>query len=331
MANPMIQLWAEAKTLGIDGYRKMTPDELKAAIKSAKGTKSSPGKAEKPASTNGASAKRGSAKKTAKKSAVKTADNDEPKKASRKSTSKTTARKSSVKSAPATSAKSGTAKRPASGAGDEKLPNSISKLMKMIEERGLSVGPGRRSVERLQRILRGETKPAKVTKSGKSSKSSTAKVKGEAGRALIDNSSIDWTLDSSVGNDPKSNRGVIMKALRKAKGNVAKVFGNLKDEAQTMYPKTTDGKKRSKADAQALLRWHISRVKYDYVKDTDQHESITRSSKPASAAKKPAKSKAASKATRKPAAAKKPAQRATGAKKSGSKKTASKTASRKRK
>lgn len=269
MANDVIKLRAEAKVLGIDGYRKMSPAELADAIKRAKGTKG--GKtAAKPAetSTNGASAKRKPAAKTARKTATKTAD--KPKASPRKSASKTMARKTSVKSAPATSAKkTGTAKRPASGAGKTKI-----------------------------------TARATTPK---------AKTNGAVGRMAIDNASIDWTVESSVGNDPKSNRGVIMKYLRQFKGNVEKVYGKLADKAQEMYPKTAEGRKRGKADAQALLRWHISRVKFDFVKDTNQHESVSRSngSKATSASKSAGKSKAKPKATRKPAARQKPAQRAT--------------------
>lgn len=263
MANQMIQLWAEAKTLGIEGYRKMSPEELKEHIKRAKGKSSKT--APKDASTNGASATRKSAaKKTARKSAAKTADKPKP---TKKSASKTTARKTSAKSAPASSAKkSGTAKRPASGAGQSKT---------------------------------------KV-------RATTAKANGAVGRMAIDNESIDWKAESSVGNDPKSNRGIIMKHLRQFKGNVEKVYGKLADNAQAMYPKTAEGRKRGKADAQALLRWHISRVKFDFVKDTGQHESVKRSkgAKPASAAKSPAKSKANAKTTKKPASRQKPAQRA---------------------
>jgi hypothetical protein len=64
-----------------------------------------------------------------------------------------------------------------------------------------------------------------------------------------------------------------MKLLRRHKGDVAKVYNKLADKAKSMYPKTDDGRARSKAAAQQLLRWHISRIKFDFVKATGQHES----------------------------------------------------------
>jgi hypothetical protein len=208
MANEQILLRAKARKLGIDGYRKMSLDELKRAIKSAEGkTGKSSKTAAKTASTNG-----------------------------RKTATKTTGKKSAgrAKSAPAKSAKTGAkAKRRATGA-------------KSSSTRKASV-PNR--------------KPT----------ASKSMQNGSVLRADIDNSSVDWTADWNGGKT--GNRGEIMKLLRKHKGNVEKVFDKLADKAKTMYPKTNDGRARSKADAQTLLRWHISRIKYDFVKATDQHES----------------------------------------------------------
>lgn len=249
MASDLIKLRAKAKSLGIEGYRTMSADDLTKAVKSAEGKSGSTGrKAAKTASVNGRKAGRKTAKKGTAKTARKTAAKSKPKTAARKT--------ASVKSAPAKSAKSGRqAKRPATGA-----------------------------------------------------KKSTPKAQtsGDVGRVGIVNSEIDWTAESNVGTSG-GNREVIMKLLRKHKGDVEKVHAKLADNAQSMYPKTDEGKKRSKASALTLLRWHISRVKFDFVKDTNQHEGIVRSdgsTKPQRAAKPKGKSGA----TRKPAGRKKSAQ-----------------------
>ena len=247
MANESIQLRAKAKKLGIDGYKAMSQDELRAAIKRAEGKSGSSGKtAAKKSSTNGTARKSASGRKSAA-AKVTTPKKSAPKKSS---APKSSTRKPTAKKAPAAPAK-----RPSSGG---------------------------------------------------------------AGRVGIDNASIDWTAESNVGKSG-GNREVIMKSLRKFKGNVDKVFAALSDNAQKMYPKTEDGKKRTKAEAQTLLRWHISRVKFDFVKDTGQHQGATRA-KASSAPKSGGKSSGGKKA----GAARKPAQKPAQGRKSGARKPAAK-------
>lgn len=254
MANESIALRAKAKNLGIEGYKGMSQDELRTAIKSAS-AKAAP----KSAGSNGGGRKTAPAKTAGKKtapakSAPKKSAPKVTKPAAKKSPAKSPAAKRTAKSAPAKSASAGNAKRPTSG--------------------------------------------------------------GAAGRIAIDNSNIDWTAESNVGQSG-GNRQVIMKALRSKKGVVQKVYDLLADKAQSMYGKTQDGKRRSKGEAQTLLRWHISRVKFDFVKDTGQHNGVVRSnggggkSTPKSSGKSaPARKPAA----RKPAAKKAPARKATGKK-----------------
>lgn len=280
MANETIQLRAKAKTLGIDGYRAMSTEELKKAIKSAeKGTASS--KVEQP-STNGASATGSKRKGAAKKgTARKTADKSSSKK---KTPAKTTTRKSSAKSAPAAPAK-----RSASGAGKKKSSTA---------------------------------------------KTTTAAKSGQPGRVQIVNAEIDWSAPSKIGQSG-GNRQTIMKLLRSKKGNVAKVFDALADNAQSMYGKTDDGKRRTKGDAQALLRWHISRIKFDFVKDTGQHEGVTRSQsgrKTSTGSKSKAKTATAQKGaqSRTKAKAKTTPKRSTAKAKSATRKTGKAATSRKR-
>lgn len=248
MANESIQLRATAKTLGIEGYKAMSLDELKSAISKAK----KPGTGKTAGSKNGATSGRKSA-------VTKTASKTAAKKSAGKKSSAGTSRKTAQKSAPA---KSSTAKRP--------------------------TAPSR-----------------KVT---------TAKASSGAGRVAIDNTSIDWTAESRIGQSG-GNRQVIMKALRQKKGNVEKVYALLADKAQSMYAKTEDGRKRTKADALTLLRWHISRVKFDFVKDTGQHNGATRSAVKGSTGK-----TASQKAASKTATAKRAPAKTASAKKSAAKK-----------
>jgi hypothetical protein len=279
MANETIQLRAKAKTLGIDGYRKMSTDELRQAISTAErgngGGKSAPAK-----SSNGNGRKSAPAKSAAKKSApAKSSGKSAP--AKKSAASKSTASKGTAKSAPAKSAKSGTAKRPTAGG-------------------------------------------AKVT---------TPKSSSGAGRVSIDKANVDWKAETRIGQSG-GNRETIMKAVRKFNGNVEKVYNALADKAQAMYPKTQDGRKRSKADAQTLLRWHISRVIFDFVKDTGQHNGATRSNGSAAKSAAPAK-KSATSAKKSAASASKSAAsaKASAAKSSGKSAPAKKSsaASRKRK
>lgn len=136
--------------------------------------------------------------------------------------------------------------------------------------------------------------PAKrQTTGGKSSsrKVTTARPAARAtdgvGRMEIDNSRIDW--DAEWGGGKTGNRKLIMDALRRAKGDTGKVWNKLVDKAHSMYPKTQDGKRRSKADAEKLLGWHVSRVKFDFVTQTGQHQGVVRSkSGPNAIAQKPA-------------------------------------------
>lgn len=82
-------------------------------------------------------------------------------------------------------------------------------------------------------------------------------------RVDIDNSAIDWKAESNVGRTGK--RAEVMSALRKYKGNKAKVFDLLQPKAKSYY------KGKSKHDAERTLVWLIGRVAFDFVMSTGQH------------------------------------------------------------
>ena len=131
-------------------------------------------------------------------------------------------------------------------------------------------------------------------------------------RSRIVDGDIDWTAEWNGGQD--GNRGTIMKLLRKFKGNSDKVFNALADKAKTMYPKQPNGRARSKDDAQRLLRWHINRIKFDFVTATEQH--VTGGgSKPAGRRQSAPKAKAKANTGRKTGTRQKAAQGRAGAKK----------------
>lgn len=88
------------------------------------------------------------------------------------------------------------------------------------------------------------------------------------GRNLIDNSEVDWTIPWEV----SGIRGEIFKALRKAKGDTDKTYEALKDRATEFWKKNRAGERILKDRALAILRWNISRVKFDYVIATKQHK-----------------------------------------------------------
>lgn len=237
MANEKILLKAQAGKLGIDGYRTMSLDELKAAIASAQGTSKGKGKSSATSSTNGSTPAKGKGKSaTPAKGKGKTAT---PAKGKGKSTvSKSAPAKSkSQKTTPAkgkASAAKGTAKRPTAAAGKGK----------------------------------GST-------TAKAAKSTTAKARrGKAvqGRADIDRKAINWRAESGVGKTGK--RADVMAALRKRNGDYDKVFADLQGNALRYYPNALNSFPTApsrKHAAERMLRWLINRVALDFVMATEQH------------------------------------------------------------
>lgn len=83
------------------------------------------------------------------------------------------------------------------------------------------------------------------------------------GAARLDNKAIDWKAESNVGKTGK--RKDVMDALRKFKGDKAKVFDLLAPKAKTFY------KGKTKHEAERLLVWLIGRVAFDFAMNTGQH------------------------------------------------------------
>lgn len=294
MANEAILLRAEANKLGIDGYRKMPLDELRDAIKRAKGVK---GKSDKPAKGKGKSAVDG------------VSTNGTNGKGKGKSSSPAKGKgKASVKSAPAKSEKQksspakgkaakGTAKRPTAAAKGKGKASSAKTAVKKAVAKGKATvksawQPGSRGripasatkkqLAEHKRIVKERAAerlavPAKTRKSAKAVKSSTKRGKASEGRVVIDRKAIDWRKDTRVG--ARGKRKDVMDALRKRHGNYDKVFEDLQPMAAKWYPNALNSfpnAPNAKHAAERMLRWLINRVAYDYVVATEQHVSGSR-------------------------------------------------------
>jgi hypothetical protein len=79
---------------------------------------------------------------------------------------------------------------------------------------------------------------------------------------------VNWKAEWGGGKTGK--RAEVMSALRKFKGDKAKVFDLLAPKARTFY------KGRTKNEAERMLVWLIGRVAFDFVTATGQHEMGTR-------------------------------------------------------
>jgi hypothetical protein len=118
--------------------------------------------------------------------------------------------------------------------------------------------------------------PAAKSTKGEAKRPSTAPAKksGTSGRNLI--SSVDF--DKTKGWNPRvgSAPDRIMKALKKARGNREKAFEALKADVWDFVGKVKrNGDKRTKAEAEAMLRYRISRTLFDFVNQTKQHKIST--------------------------------------------------------
>lgn len=122
------------------------------------------------------------------------------------------------------------------------------------------------------------TKKAPAEKSGKGSgkaKRPRAKSNDGIGRASI--GEIDWKVESDEWN-PRKGSPVegLFRALKKAKGNIDKAFDAIHDDMyEYVGRKKRDGTKRTKAEAEAMLRYRLNRTKYEYATRTGQHEQAT--------------------------------------------------------
>lgn len=235
------KLYKENGDESIADYKTMPLDDLKDHIERLKGGK--PAKASTPPAVNGspAPAPRQKGKAAPAAPAKKTAPAKGAKGSARTSApAKSTTRKSSPTKGKAAT---GTAKRLTAAAGKGKATPT-----------------------------QGKTKPAKGRATAKpktgTAKTATAKrTRGKInGAARIDNGSINWKAEWNGGKTGK--RKDVMDSLRKFKGDKDKVFNALVGNAKVYY--------KGHPKPEAMLRWLIGRVAFDFVTTTGQHETGTR-------------------------------------------------------
>ena len=117
--------------------------------------------------------------------------------------------------------------------------------------------------------------PAAKSTTGKAKRlSTTARSNGKSGRNLID--TVDYNKTNGWNPRTGSPPDRIMKALKKFRGNRDKAFELLLPDVWDFVGKTKrNGEKRTKAEAQDMLRYRISRTLFDFVNQTGQHKTAT--------------------------------------------------------
>ena len=119
-------------------------------------------------------------------------------------------------------------------------------------------------------------KSAPAAKSGKTGKAKrpttqTKGTDGPSGRNTLEG--VDFSQQDGWNAREGSAPDRIIRALRKFKGNRSKVFDFLVDDIWDFVgKKNAKGEKRSKQDAENMLRYRISRTAFDFAVRTGQHE-----------------------------------------------------------
>jgi hypothetical protein len=182
--------------------------------------------------------------------------------------------------------------------------------------------------------------PAKSTKKSGTAKRPTAAksskgTDGPTGRHLLNG--VNFSDDEGWNARPGSPPDRIVKALKKFRGNREKVFDALVGDVWDFVgKKKRDGSKRTKSDAEAMLRYRISRTAWEFAVRTGQHDAAQDRVEYGTGgtgmgvfkrAKRGGNSKSASKTSTKKSSAKKSAAKKSSVKRSASKR---KSASRKR-
>jgi hypothetical protein len=237
-AKDRMKLMAQAKTLGVTGFRTMSVAELNDAIKSAKAP----------------------AKSTRKNVSATT----------RKPVGKST--RKSVKPQPAT------AKRAASGA---KRGPGRPRKDEAIVKRGPGRPKGSTTKSAPVRKSQGTGKRGRPVGSYQSDADRRATIESQRkargsnapGRMLLDRDSIDWSAEWSGAQ--RGTRAVILKALRRFKGNYQKTIAHLLPQAKDLFGISRDGRKRTKEECEKYLRWQVARVAFDFAVGTGQHKIAT--------------------------------------------------------
>jgi hypothetical protein len=123
------------------------------------------------------------------------------------------------------------------------------------------------------------TRKSGTAKRSSAAKRSTSKVStsgyvAKGGRNLLDGVNYGETDGWNARNGSAPDR--IVKALKKFRGNREKAFDFLVGDVWDFVGKKfRDGTKRTKADAEGMLRYRISRTAWDFARATGQHDPAT--------------------------------------------------------
>lgn len=119
--------------------------------------------------------------------------------------------------------------------------------------------------------------PARSRKSGTAKRQTTARSNGyvaKGGRNMIED--VDFSVTDGWNPRPGSPPDLIVKSLKKHKGNRSKVHAALAPKVfDFVGKKMADGTKRNKESALKMLAYRISRTAFDFAIRTGQHEAST--------------------------------------------------------
>lgn len=272
-----VKLQAQAGQLGIVGYRTMSLDQLTKAIKTAS-TASTPPKGKTPAANGNGAAPKGKTAEAALINRSETATGGPPK----GKVSAPPAKGKTTTSQPAPKGKTAAAKAPTSA------PAAQSTAQKSSPPKGKgtaapgkverpTAGKGKTAATPAAKATpqKGKTTTTAATPRKRAAKATTGTV--ESFKSTIDNKAVNWKAESTVGLSGK--RKDVLDALRKFKGDKAKAFEELKENAVKWYPNAMNSYPTAptkKHAAERMLVWLIGKVAYDFVKKTGQHQDGTR-------------------------------------------------------
>ena len=133
--------------------------------------------------------------------------------------------------------------------------------------------PARKTTVARKTAASAKSKPAAKSTTGKAKRSTSGTGNGSGRHLLVD---VDYNQTENWNAREGSAPDLIVKALRRFKGNRAKVFDALVPKIGTFVnPKDSQGRKRSKENAEEMLRYRISRTAWDFAMKTGQHEKST--------------------------------------------------------
>lgn len=157
------------------------------------------------------------------------------------------------------------------GNGDAPKPRKKSAVKQAVKKSVTK--PAKKSTRKVTKSASSKTEPAKSRKSGAQAKrpSTAKKNDADSGRNMLNG--VDYSETDGWNARDGSAPDRIIKALKKSKGNRAKVYDLLAGDVWDFVGKKfRNGEKRSKSDALEMLKYRISRTAWDFARATGQHD-----------------------------------------------------------